>query len=138
MQKAQQNARKYKQHTMPSGTIRKVQGYEPFALHDLLKSYKEDDIKTDRKDIPRIAYQKDGKDKYYFPDIYLPSINTIIEVKSTWTYRSKTDNIIEKEDATKAAGYNYDIWIYDAKGNRMEREKIEIHRPVKQSQPLLP
>jgi len=40
---------------MPSGDIRKVQGYEPFALDILVKKYKEDDIKTDRKDIPRIT-----------------------------------------------------------------------------------
>ena len=110
---------------MPSGAVRNVQGYEPFALNELIKQYAEENIKTDRKDIPRIKYQVNEKDKYYFPDIYLPTTNTIIEVKSTWTYKSKSDSIKEKEDATKAAGYNYDIWIYDGKGNRMEREKIE-------------
>jgi len=35
-EKSQKNAKKYKEFTMPSGIIIKVQGYEPFALADLL------------------------------------------------------------------------------------------------------
>jgi len=120
MEKTQKNAKKYKEYTMPSGQIIKVQGYEPFALNELVKIYKEDDIKTGRKDIPRIKYEVDGKSKYYFPDIYLPIENKIIEVKSTWTYKCKTDNIKQKSDAVKQAGYNYEIWIYDTKGNKMD------------------
>jgi hypothetical protein len=125
MEKVQKNGKKYKDLTMPSGTIRKVQGYEPFALNDLLQIHKEEDIKTDRKDIPRITYEINGKKRYYFPDIYLSTTNTIIEVKSTWTYKSKTDNIKEKEEATKAAGYHYEIWIYDKKGIRVPQEKLK-------------
>jgi len=122
MEKIQKNAKKYKEYKMPSGTIRKVQGYEPFALDELLKIYQEDDIITDRKNIPRITYIINDKKKYYFPDIFIKSINTIIEVKSTWTYQSKIDNIHEKENATKMAGYNYEIRIFDRKGNRIKSE----------------
>jgi len=118
MEKTQKNAKKYKEYTMPSGIIRKVQGYESFALDELIKTYSEDDIKTDRKDIPRITYIINDKNKYYFPDIYIKSENKIIEVKSTWTYSCKEDNIQEKSNATKSAGYNYEIWIYDKKGNK--------------------
>ena len=118
MEKTQKNAKKYKEYTMPSGVIRKVQGYESFALDELIKTYSEDDIKTDRKDIPRITYVSNDKNKYYFPDIYIKSENKIIEVKSTWTYSCKEDNIQEKSNATKSAGYNYEIWIYDKKGNK--------------------
>ena len=115
---AQKNAKKYKEYKMPSGELRKVQGYEPLALEELLKTYREEDIKTDRKDVPRISYKCEDKQRYYFPDIYIPSENKIIEVKSTWTYNCKTDNIELKSDATKAAGYNYEIWIYNNKGNK--------------------
>jgi hypothetical protein len=114
----QKNAKKYKEYTMPSGTIRKVQGYEPFALDELVVMYSEEDIITDRKDIPRISYTMNDKTKYYFPDIYIKSQHKIIEVKSTWTYKCKTDNIQEKEKATVQAGYNYETWIYDKKGNK--------------------
>lgn len=103
MEKTQRNAKKYKEYTLPSGKVIKVQGYEPFALNDLLKIYKEEDIITERKDIPRITYKTDDKTRYYFPDIYIKSINKIIEVKSTWTYKCKTDCIQQKGDATKAA-----------------------------------
>jgi len=125
MEKTQKNAKKYKEYKMPSDMIRKVQGYEPFALNELVKIYQEDDIITDRKEIPRITYIINDKKKYYFPDIFIKSINTIIEVKSTWTYNSKIDNIHEKENATKMAGYNYEIWIFDRKGNKIETDKIE-------------
>lgn len=118
MDKTQKNAKKYKEYTMPSGIIRKVQGYESFALDELVKIYSENDIKTDRKDIPRIKYILNDKNKYYFPDIYIKSENKIIEVKSNWTYKCKEDNIQEKSNATKLAGYEYEIWIYDNKGNK--------------------
>ena len=117
-QKTQKNAKKYKEYKMPSGTIRKVQGYEPFALDELVKTYIEEDIISDRKDIPRINYKIGDKQKYYFPDIYIPSKNKIIEVKSTWTYKCKKDNIQEKAEATKVAGYEYEVWIYDSKRNK--------------------
>jgi hypothetical protein len=118
--KTQGNAKKYKEYTMPSGSIRRLQGYEPFAIDELIKEHQEENIKTDRKDVPRITYTSNGKTRYYFPDIYLPLLNKIIEVKSTWTYHCKTDNIKEKEEATKSAGYEYDIWVYDGNGNRID------------------
>jgi hypothetical protein len=117
-EKTQKNAKKYKKYIFPSGNIRNVQGYETFALDDLIKSYTEEQIKTDRKDVPRIEYIFENKKHYYFPDIYLPHENYIIEVKSTWTYKSKKDSIKDKADATKALGYKYEIWIYDSKGNK--------------------
>ena len=121
MEKTQKNAKKYKEYKMLSGMVRKVQGYEPFALNELVKIYQEDDIITDRKEIPRITYIINDKKKYYFPDIFIKSINTIIEVKSTWTYKSKVDNIQEKAEATRQAGYDYEIWIYNKKGNRVDK-----------------
>lgn len=117
-EKTQRNAKKFKEYKMPSGIIRKVQGYEPFALHELIKSYTEEQIKTDRKDVPRIEYTLNEKKKYYFPDIYIPYENYIIEVKSTWTYKCKSDNIKQKAEATKAQGYKYEIWVYNCKKNK--------------------
>ena len=118
MLKTQKNSKKYKKYTMPSGEIRNVQGYEPFALRDLVKNYKEEEIKTERKDIPRIKYIINDKERYYFPDIYIPHERKIIEVKSTWTYKCKNDNILHKKQATETLGYLYEIWIYDNKKNK--------------------
>ena len=80
----------------------------------------ENEIKTDRKDVPRISYIKNNTIKYYFPDIYIPHENFIIEVKSTWTYNCKKDNIQLKKQACKDLGFRYEIWCYDRKYNRVE------------------
>jgi len=123
MEKSQKNGKRYKDYIMPSGTIRRIQGYEHFALNELVKIYTEDQIKSDRKDIPRIEYYKESnKDKkcYYFPDIYIPHENKIIEVKSTWTYSSKIDGVQEKAKYTRKEGYIYEIWVYDNKGVKVE------------------
>lgn len=135
-EKAQKNAKGLKDFTMPSGAIRRVQGYEPFALRDLLNAkYEEEQIKTGRKEIPRIPYKagsaigtdgqtlREEKNRYYFPDIFIPHENRIIEVKSTWTYKCKTDFVIQKGEAAKIAGYNYECWIYNGKGKRVEEEE---------------
>ena len=120
MEKSQRNAKKYKKYIMPSGQIRKVQGYEPLALDTLITYYMENEIKTDRKEVPRISYIKNNTIKYYFPDIYIPHENFIIEVKSTWTYNCKKDNIQLKKQACKDLGFRYEIWCYDRKYNRVE------------------
>lgn len=119
-EKAQRNALKFKEYKMPSGQIRKVQGFEPFALDALLKLYQEDQIKTDRKEVPRIPYKVDDKQKYYFPDIFIPHKNKIIEVKSTYTYKIGLENIALKKQATEENGYSYELWCFDKKGNRVE------------------
>lgn len=118
-EKAQNNGKKYKKYTMPSGNIINIQGYEPFALNDLLKSYNENAILTNRRDIPRITYTYNNKTKYYFPDIYLPSENKIIEVKSSWTYQKDYEKNQIKGQATKEMGYNYEIWVYNNRGDKI-------------------
>ena len=119
-ERAQKNAKKYKSFEMPSGAVRKVQGYEPFALKILVKIYQEERIKTDRKDVPRVQYEVYGKKKYHFPDIFIPHENKLIEVKSTWTLECKTDNIKLKKKACEEQGFLYEIWCFDRKGNRVE------------------
>jgi hypothetical protein len=120
-EKTQKNAKKFKEYTFPSGNIRKVQGYEPLALDELIKGgYTEEQILTERKEVPHIQYEVDGKKRYYFPDIHIPHENRIIEVKSTWTYKCKTDNIELKKQSCIDAGYKYEIWCYDSKKNRVE------------------
>lgn len=120
MEKIQQNSKRYKDYTMPSGAIRRVQGYEPFALNDLLKLYTEEQILTDRKDVPRIEYSINDRKRYYFPDIYIPHENKIIEVKSTWTYACKEDNVQLKKQACEAHGYIFEFFCYNGKGVRVE------------------
>jgi hypothetical protein len=116
--KLQKNAFSCKKYILPSGKVWNVRGFEPYALDELLKFFTEEEIKVKPVDIPRIEYIFENKKHYYFPDIYIPKENKIIEVKSTWTYKLKPKIIKAKGDMCKEKGYNYEIWIYDNKKNK--------------------
>jgi hypothetical protein len=119
MEKIVKTSKSYKKFTMPSGAIRNIQGYEPFALNILLKEYNEEQIKSERKDMPIIKYTFNDISKRYFPDIYIPDKNLIIEVKSQYIYNKQLELNKVKEKFTKDAGYDYEVWIFDRKGNKL-------------------
>jgi hypothetical protein len=52
--KASRKTYNYKEFTFPSGKTRKVQGYEHFILKELLKTYSEEQILTDRRDVQKL------------------------------------------------------------------------------------
>ena len=111
------SARRRKVYTLPSGKQVVVQGYEPFALDLLLTQYSEEliYIGTDKK--PRIQYtDRTGAVHYYFPDIFIPTENLIIEVKSKWTYYSALETNFLKRDACCAAGYQFKFMVFNERG----------------------
>lgn len=116
--KIQKSGFKYKYYITPKNHIRKVQGFEPYALDILLKEQHlaERDVITSRKRVPRIEYIHNGKKRYYFPDIFIKSQNKIIEVKSTWTYKLHYETNTLKCRATVAAGYDFEFWIFTKEG----------------------
>jgi hypothetical protein len=112
-----------KEYTLPSGKTVKIQGYENFALDELIHKYHfhENDMITGCKNVPKIWYfDKNNKKRRHYVDIYLPTINKCIEVKSTWTIKKQEDIVFLKQHAAKDLGYLYEIWIYDKKGNKIE------------------
>jgi hypothetical protein len=111
-----------KKFEMPSGRVVKVQGYEPFALRDLLMIHNETQIQVDSEGLmPNIMYYTpDGKSHRYYPDIFIPHENKIIEVKSKYTAGKGGRNVQLKKEETIKQGYIYEIWCYDGKGNRVE------------------
>jgi hypothetical protein len=114
-----------KQYKLPSGKLLDYQGYENFALDRLLHFEKiyEDSIITNRKDVPVIWYNDiNNKKRRHYVDIYIPSQNRCIEVKSTWTNQSK-NNVLEKQKAAKDLGYTYEIWIFDKEGSLLDEYK---------------
>ena len=116
-EKASRNAYKVKSFTFPCGTDVKCQGFEPFALQKLVDGgYTHDEIITKRNETPEIWYDKDDKAHRYFCDLFIPSIGTIIEVKSTWTYEKDKEDLPLKGQACKDAGYAFELWVFDSKG----------------------
>jgi hypothetical protein len=116
-EKQLQNSFKRKSFIFPSGKEIFVQGYEPFALNRLLfeEQIHEMDILTDRSQVPSISWtDSNGKLHIYYVDIFIPTQNRCIEVKSTWTYNQP--NVQEKQEATLRLGYKYEIWVFDEKG----------------------
>jgi hypothetical protein len=111
-----------KDYIFPSGKCLLIQGYEHFALDELImnENLDEEKILVGCKNVPVIWYKTDDEKKHrYYVDIFIPSQNRCIEVKCLYTYeRDKTKNLL-KEQATKQLGYNFEFWIYDKKGNRI-------------------
>ena len=115
MEKCSKNAYKLKDYILPSGNIIKTQGYENIAIDHLINNnINENDIITGSKNVPEIWYNdENGKKHRHYVDIFIPSQNKCIEVKSTWTAEKKKDNIYLKQQAAKDLGYQYEIWIYN-------------------------
>ena len=113
-----------KEYTLPSGNIIKIQGYEHFALNELLKNINENDIITGCKNVPTIWYNDEsGKKHRHFVDIFVSSQNKCIEVKSTWTFKKQKEIVLLKKIAAKELGYLYEIWVYNNKA-----EIVECHK----------
>jgi hypothetical protein len=112
------NCYRTKQYTFPSGNIILIQGYENLALDELIKKEKIDEhnIIMGVKNVPNIWYfGNDGKNHRHYVDIFIPTQNRCIEVKSTWTAKLNEHNIYFKQNAAKLIGYKYEIWIYNEK-----------------------
>jgi hypothetical protein len=124
--KNSKNSYRRKIYIMPSGKQIICQGYEPFALDRLIKNelINETDIVTGAKNVPIIWYNDEsGKKHCHYVDIFIPSQNKMIEIKSTWTAEKKKDNIFLKQEAGKNLGYLYEIWVYNNKGTIIEYHK---------------
>ena len=119
-----------KDYVLPSGKIIGVRGHEPFALDVLFNElkYKEADvvIHDDYSDYAIEIFEYEALNRHqmkYYPDIYVPRENRIIEIKSQWwwngygqeKYRSRLENNLRKRQAVIDKGYNYEVWIFENK-----------------------
>jgi len=126
MDRAMKAAMKTKSISLPSGRVISVQGYEPFAINWLLENgYGEDDLVIENKSIEaaigRITYQNTkGTISRYYPDIYIPIDNLIVEVKSDYTIKQNAIVNKRKRDACIVAGLNFKFMI-------ISNNKNEIH-----------
>lgn len=107
--------------TLPSGKIIFLQGYEHIVLKELLKKFSEEDLiigNTEiKKAVGNITYDFNNSLHNYYPDMYIKSINTIIEVKSTWTYEKRLEENIKKMEACVNKGLNFKFIIMKNKND---------------------
>jgi hypothetical protein len=122
-EKSNKKSHKYKEYVLPSGNIVYLQGYEPHCLNDLLEIFAEDQIKITKQINEmgiEIWYYYEDLNRRYFPDIYIPDLNLIIEVKSYFTFEKQKSKNLEKAEACKKLGFNYEIHIYEKNGELQE------------------
>jgi hypothetical protein len=125
LEKSFNSSHRIKDYFLPSGIILKIQGYEHYALDEILKNgIFEEDIVNGCSNVPEIWYNGlDNQIHRYYVDLYIPTQNKCIEVKSDYTFNCDTDTIILKQEAVKKAGYLCEIWVYNNNG-----EKVECHK----------
>lgn len=118
--RSQSSLYRTKTHTFPSGRKITYQGYEFHAIHCLLTDplITEDEILSGHDKLKHLSipYTWNDKQRMYYPDIYLPSLNLMIEVKSTYTWNMSAEQNRQKLLATKAQGYECEVWIINTKG----------------------
>lgn len=128
-EKVIKNSFKRKDYNLPSGKIISYQGYENVAFNELLKTLNENDFTNDVKEMPVIMYEYNGKKKRYYPDIYLPSQNRFIEVKSNYTFTRYLAQNVAKQSQMFKDGYLFEFWICTTK-NIVEKITSPIQPPI--------
>jgi len=131
IQKVNKGNASLKEYTLPSGKIIKVRGYEPQALNILFSlGYTESDIivldMSPGVLTEEFTYVNNNKHKArYYPDIYIPKENKIIEIKSRWwwdgegreKYIARLSNNLKKRQSVLAKGFLYEVWLFEEKNN---------------------
>jgi hypothetical protein len=120
MAKNKKSCFKKKEYLFPSGRKEMIQGFEHFALNDILNdNVLEADIVVGEDKVPEIWYfDNDGIKHRHYVDIFIPSQNKCIEVKSSWTLKLHKQKVTLKKQEALKLGFNYEIWVYDVKGNK--------------------
>lgn len=115
------NGTVFKEYRLGRRTVQ-VRGYEPQALDYLLsKGYQPNQIFVG-KDVPRIRYYHDGKARWYYPDIWIPHENLIVEVKSTYFFGATDINLFRSVKAKREATlqhHNFALLVMSEDGNKV-------------------
>src|SRR5208337_180568 len=95
------------------GKLFMVQGAEGQVLLELLDNgFPASAIETDPSKVPAIWYTKpSGRRARYYPDIYIPHRNWIIEVKSMYTFLANKETNLLKRSACIKAGYRFNFIV---------------------------
>ncbi len=101
-----------KEFKWKTGEVSLVQGYEPIVLKELEdKGYTYEEVVTGPSRVPTFPYVFDGEEHLYFPDIFIPKENLIIEVKSDYTLNINYEKNQAKFSAVKEQGFNFQLEV---------------------------
>jgi hypothetical protein len=119
-----------REFTLPSGKIIRVRGYEDVTIIKLLDQYAENELVVDdtlsKYNLPIFKYSDNRKHILrYYPDIYIPKENKIIEVKGRWwwdgngleKYTDRLKKNLKKRHSVLNAGYQYEVWLFEDRKN---------------------
>lgn len=121
----------------------RVQGYEFQGIVWLIKhkNLQASDIFVESTSkVPVIPYRFGKRTKNYYPDMYIPKLNRIVEVKSNYTLglsnssKSSLKNWIRnqiKAKATIAKGYNFTMLVMTESGTRIKLPKLWYNMKAK-------
>lgn len=123
--RAMKSGYRFKRHIIGDVQFCNLQGYEPECINFLVEkeNIKPEDIHAGRSDVPTVEYIKNSKSHFYFPDIYIPKYNLLIEVKSDYIFNRRRSTNLLKQQASKDAGYNHHIMIFDDRGKYLQTIK---------------
>jgi len=120
--KAQASSFCRKPYVSPDGKTFMVLGYEGVAIEDILK---QEGVKTfyagEDVEIPVFQYTgEDDKTHFYYPDVYIPDENRVIEIKSVYIYNRDPEKTLCK--ALKVSeSHLFELRLYNHK-----KEVVEI------------
>lgn len=94
-----------------------LQGYEPQGITYLIEKMNIDvNVVQSGRKVPKIRYKFRGKNKTYFPDMYVEDRNLLVEVKCDYTYNNMIELNQTKREASIKAGYDYLTIIFTNNG----------------------
>lgn len=120
IQKRKPNSfKKTKSVIAKTGRIAILQGHEIYGLRDIMQRFNVhiNQVVYKANDMPKILYIFKGTTHRYIPDFWIPSKNTIVEVKSNYTFEISKDLNLQKAIACFEAGYAFEFWIYNRNGH---------------------
>lgn len=102
-----------------------VQGYEDIFLeHAHEFGFNVETLIHGKSQCPTFVWQDiNERNHVYFPDFYDLITNTVIEIKSKWTYELSIDNVTRKLNSAKNAGYAILCIVYS---NRFDTSPLII------------
>lgn len=131
--------RRYKVVTI-KGRKFHVQGYEPQGLNWILKTFPSlsiDDLEVETSGkVPVFRYKVGRRYRSYYPDIFIPKLNRVVEIKSSYTMGLDTGKWWRinqaKAKAVLAEGYKFSVLVLtqDGKVTKMPKEWYNKSRPA--------